>query len=121
MTNILFVDSSFEECRALLIKNSELIRYEEDIRKIRHSEKILVMIDSLLEISQIKIVDIDIFSCIYGPGTFTGVRIGLETIKAFSYSLQKKLIIFNNFDILAAGAAKYCKKKKLAMFIQFLL
>lgn len=51
-----------------------------------------------------KIRDIDYFSCGIGPGSFTGVRIGLAAVKGLAWSLQKPMIGLPTLDILAANA-----------------
>jgi len=100
MNSILFVDTSFNECRVMIVKNNELSEVYEDARKLRHSEKLLKLIDSALAEMKTRITDFDFFSAPQGPGSFTGIRIGLETAKGFAYALEKKMILLNNLDIL---------------------
>jgi len=57
-----------------------------------HSERLLPSIDSLLAQCEIDISDIDFFAASIGPGSFTGLRIGLSTIKAFAYAHNKKVV-----------------------------
>jgi len=53
-----------------------------------------------------EINDIDYFAAGIGPGSFTGVRIGLATIKALSWSLNKPLAVIPSLDVVAANAGK---------------
>ncbi len=55
-----------------------------------------------------EINDIDYFAVGIGPGSFTGARIGLATVKALSWSLNKPLVGISSLDILAANAGKDC-------------
>ena len=53
---------------------------------------------------RLKIADIDIFSISKGPGSYTGLRIGLSSIKGFCYALDKPLVSINTLKILAISA-----------------
>lgn len=53
-----------------------------------------------------KMRDIDYFACGLGPGSFTGVRVGLATMKGMSWALNKPIIGISTLDILAKNAAK---------------
>ena len=50
------------------------------------------MIDEVCKFSKIDLSEIDVFACSIGPGSFTGLRIGLATIKGFALSLNKKVV-----------------------------
>lgn len=71
----------------------------EETRKV--SENLLLEIDNLLLKNGLTLADIDIFGAVVGPGSFTGVRIGLATLKAFNNALNKKLIKLNAFEAFA--------------------
>ena len=66
----------------------------------KHSETLLINIDKFLEENALKLSDIDVFVNVSGPGSFTGIRIGLSTIKAFAYALNKKIVNLSVFDLL---------------------
>ena len=80
--NILSVDTTTKEasvslrCDKTTVTNS--IKNE-----ITHSEKFLPLIDKTLKESKLSLKDIDKFALLNGPGSFTGIRISLATIKAF--------------------------------------
>ena len=59
---------------------------------VTHSQTLLPIVDTLNQFSNIDISEIDIFACSTGPGSFTGLRIGIATIKGFALSLEKKVI-----------------------------
>ncbi len=81
------------------LKNNDLI----DIKNVvdKQSEKLLSTIDEVLTESNISLKDIDCFAVNVGPGSFTGIRIGLATIKAFLFSQNKPCIVLNSFDLIA--------------------
>lgn len=72
-----------------------------------HCEKILPTISKIFEENQIGIKDIDVFAVVLGPGSFTGIRIAVATIKAMAFVNQKaKLVCVSNFDLVANLVSK---------------
>jgi tRNA threonylcarbamoyladenosine biosynthesis protein TsaB len=109
---ILAIDTSTEIASAALIKNGTLL-CEESVQGIKkHSEQIMPLIDSLLKNTGTDISDIDIFAVANGPGSFTGLRIGITTAKAFAYINDKPLVTVNTLDALALAGAKFVGKEK---------
>ena len=53
-----------------------------------------------------KVSDIDYFACGLGPGSFTGIRVGMSAIKGLAFSVNKPVVGVPTLDILAANAAK---------------
>ena len=77
------LDTSKSKTYIVLINDDkEIVKVLEETRKV--SENLLVEIDSLLKSENIELNDIDYLGAITGPGSFTGIRIGMATIKAFS-------------------------------------
>ncbi|MFH1888781.1 MAG: tRNA (adenosine(37)-N6)-threonylcarbamoyltransferase complex dimerization subunit type 1 TsaB [Candidatus Omnitrophota bacterium] len=56
-----------------------------------------------------RIKDIDYFACGLGPGSFTGMRVGISAIKGLAFSLNKPVVGISTLDILAANAPGACK------------
>lgn len=61
-----------------------------------------------------KFEEIDYFACGLGPGSFTGIRVGLSTIKGLSWALKKPVIGFSSLDLLALNATEKEKYKYIA-------
>ena len=57
-----------------------------------HSETLLPMVESILKLCNFTVDDIDLFACTTGPGSFTGVRIGVATIKGLAYGRGKPCV-----------------------------
>lgn len=68
------------------------------------SENLLEMIDFLLRLSGIQLAEIDALAVTTGPGSFTGLRVGIATMKALALRLQRPLIGVTTLEALAAGA-----------------
>ncbi len=94
--NYLMIDTA-EGTRALL-KIDDNYYYDEDMKN-SGSEALLPMIDGLLSRAQAKISDVDILGASIGPGSFTGLRIGLTTVKTLCYTLDKPCFGVNNLRL----------------------
>lgn len=72
-----------------------------DVR-IAHAERLTASIDWILKASCLSINDMDAFAVSIGPGSFTGLRIGLSTIKGFSYATGKPVVPVPTLDAFAS-------------------
>ncbi len=98
---LLGVDSSSQAATAAVIKDGELLcEYTQNQNKTQ-SVKMLPMIEKMLSDVELTVKDIDVFACGIGPGSFTGVRIGVATVRGFSKTLEKGAIPVNALEILA--------------------
>ena len=73
--------------------------------KRTHSENIMKLIDYLLDITEINFSEVDKVAVSMGPGSFTGIRIGVAAAKGLAYSLNKKIVGVNELDVLASGVS----------------
>lgn len=67
----------------------------------KQSENLMLHVDNILNKNHLKISDIDVFGVVVGPGSFTGIRVGVATIKAFAYASKKPVVAVSVFDVLA--------------------
>lgn len=89
---ILALDTATPNCSASIIDENNVIASFNLNTGLTHSQTLVPMIDSMLKYASISLDDIDIFACSVGPGSFTGLRIGIATLKGFALSLNKKVI-----------------------------
>jgi tRNA threonylcarbamoyladenosine biosynthesis protein TsaB len=77
-----------------------------------HSHSVVLMpeIENCLMQAETELKDIDVFACSVGPGSFTGIRIGVSTAKAFAYALSKKVLGVTSFESLAYNIVDKVKK-----------
>lgn len=94
--NYLFIDTA-EGTRALLFAG-DAYYYDEDFAG-SGSETLMPMIDRLLSRAGVKLNDLDVLGACIGPGSFTGLRIGLTTVKAICYALDKPCFAVNNLRL----------------------
>lgn len=71
------------------------------------------MIDSSLKSSKIEPGEIDLYSVTYGPGSFTGIRIGLSIVKAMAFANNKPCVGVSSLAALARNCLDSCKSKKI--------
>lgn len=81
---ILAIDTSSKTCSVAITEdNKKIIELHSDDEKT-HSVKLMPMIDEAFKSTNLSLDNIDLLACSVGPGSFTGVRIGISTIKAFA-------------------------------------
>ncbi len=69
--------------------------------KTAHSERLMTEVDHALKQAGLAIPDIDVFGVAIGPGSFTGLRIGLSTVKGFSYATGKPVVSVPSLEAFA--------------------
>lgn len=98
---VLGVDSTSDAATAALLRDGVLLCEYTQNQKKTHSVKMLPMIEGMLSDLEIELSEIDVFACGIGPGSFTGVRIGAATVRAFCDSLQKCAVAVTSLEALA--------------------
>ncbi len=98
---ILALDTSTKAGSACILEDENLIGEIFFNLEKTHSERILPIIDYILNFANLSLSEIDLFVCGIGPGSFTGIRIGLAIAKGFSFSLKKPLVGISSLDALA--------------------
>jgi tRNA A37 threonylcarbamoyladenosine modification protein TsaB len=98
---ILAIDTSSEICSTAILEDSNII--DENILENgkTHSENLMPLMDELLKRNNLKIEEIDLISCSVGPGSFTGIRIGVATIKPIAEILKIKVASVTSLETLA--------------------
>lgn len=104
---ILALDTSTIACSAAVMDESKLYGELFTDFKLKHSEKLLVMCDSLLNNLRMDIDDIDCFAASCGPGSFTGIRIGMATAKGFAQAADKPIVCVSSIEALAYNTFYY--------------
>lgn len=94
---VLIVDSSKKRANVQVITEDKVAGHTLDETE-KHSENLLVRIDEVLNRVDLDLSDIDVYATVVGPGSFTGIRVGLSTIKAFNFVNNKKLVSLNAFE-----------------------
>lgn len=98
---ILSVDTSAICASVAVTEGEKIISLCSTNAGLTHSRTLLPMIDSALKNSETKLSDIDVFACSAGPGSFTGIRIGVAAIKGLADGTGKKCISVSTLEALA--------------------
>lgn len=98
---ILLVDTSGPVCGVAIASDGDLI-YEAVMKnKMTHSQKVMPMVEDALLRSDLALPDMDAFAAVVGPGSFTGVRIGVATAKGLAEAGHKSCIAVDALEALA--------------------
>jgi len=108
-------DTSLESASCALIKNDKVIKEVTINNNKRHAINFMPMVENFFNEIDYTLNDIDVFAISSGPGSFTGLRIGITSIKSMAYALNKKVIMVPTLDILAYQS--YEKNKILCPLI----
>ena len=104
---ILAIDSSTTPASvAVTENNAPLGEFTININRT-HSEKLLPLVDQLLDEVGLKVTDIDAFAISAGPGSFTGLRIGMSAAKLMAQVSKKPLIAVGTLEGLAANVCAF--------------
>ncbi len=95
------LDTSTKVASIAIIDGEKLIGEYSLSKDMSHSEKLMPMLRELLEQIDLKIEDIDLYAVAVGPGSFTGLRIGITTVKSFSHLFNKPIIGVSTLEALA--------------------
>lgn len=98
---ILCIDTSSKFCSVAILEDTTLINKLELNNGLTHSETLMPLVKKLLEESKLTLKDINLLVSDIGPGSFTGIRIGVATCKAFSDSLNIPCIGISSLEALA--------------------
>lgn len=98
---ILSIDTSSEICGVALLENENLIDDNSLNNGRTHSENLMPLIDEILKRNNLTLKDIELISCVVGPGSFTGIRIGVATVKAIAEVNNIKIAEVTSLEVLA--------------------
>ncbi len=98
---VLAIDTSSNVATVAIMEDELLLGEYTLNHKKTHSQKIMTMIEQLLSDLELTVDDIDIFAAATGPGSFTGLRIGVATIKALAHATKKQVVSVGTLEALA--------------------
>jgi tRNA threonylcarbamoyladenosine biosynthesis protein TsaB len=107
MSYILNIETATKNCSVSLAKNGEtLICKEISEQGYSHAEKLHVFIDEIIKESDIAMSDLQAIAVSHGPGSYTGLRIGVSSAKGLCYALTIPLIAIDTLTALASQVQK---------------
>lgn len=104
---ILALESSAKAGSVAILDNQKILGEFYLNVGLTHSQTLAPMIKTLLENTKLSLEDIDAFAVSVGPGSFTGIRIGVSTIKGMAFALNKPCIGVSTLEGMAFNIPKY--------------
>ena len=102
MAYVLNIETSTTNCSVALSKNGSIVAYKEDNSLgYSHAERLHVYIDEVLQTAKVSIDQLDAIAISKGPGSYTGLRIGVSAAKGLCYALDVPLISVPTLEALA--------------------
>ncbi len=98
---VLAIDTSSNVATVAVMEDELLLGEYILNHKKTHSQKIMTMIEQILSELELTVQDIDIFAAAIGPGSFTGLRIGVATVKALAHATGKPVVSVGTLEALA--------------------
>ena len=98
---ILAVDTATKSCSVAIIEGGTLSAELTTLKDQTHSKHLMELIHKGLEMAGFNVVDLDGLAVTVGPGSFTGLRIGISTIKGLAHALDKPVVGLSSLEVLA--------------------
>ena len=104
---ILAIDTSTDYLSLAILKDGRLVTKFHKKAHRKHSMLLVPMIEKLLKKAKLGIGRIDCFAISAGPGSFTGLRIGVTVVKGLAYALKKRIVAVPTLDVIADNAKNF--------------
>lgn len=98
---ILAIEASAKSASVALMEDTVLIAQYTQCSGLTHSRTLLPMVEDLLKNTERKLSDVDLFAVAHGPGSFTGIRIGVSTVKGLAWAGEKKCVGVSTLEAMA--------------------
>ena len=100
---ILCLETSTAVCSVSLVDKGNVVALRESLDGQNHAEKITVFIDEVMKEAGVAYKDLDAVATSMGPGSYTGLRIGVSAAKGLCYAMEKPLIAIDTLAAMANG------------------
>ncbi len=98
---ILAFESSAKPASAALVKDGQLLSQYMQCSALTHSRTLLPMAEDMLKNAELKLSDVDLIAVAHGPGSFTGIRIGVSTVKGLAWASEKPCVGVSTLEAMA--------------------
>ena len=94
-------ESSAKAASVALVRDGSLISQYSQCSGLTHSRTLLPMAEDLLKNAELTLQDVDLFAVAHGPGSFTGIRIGVSTVKGLAWATDKPCVGVSTLEAMA--------------------
>lgn len=98
---ILAFESSAKAASVALCDDDKLISQYSQCSGLTHSRTLLPMAEDMLKNAELKLQDVELIAVAHGPGSFTGIRIGVSTVKGLAWALEKPCVGVSTLEAMA--------------------
>ena len=98
---ILAFESSAKPASAALVRDGKLLAQSTQVSALTHSRTLLPMAEDLLKNTGVTLDEVDAFAVAHGPGSFTGIRIGVSTVKGLCWGAEKPCVGVSTLEAMA--------------------
>ena len=106
MALILNIDTATENASVCLAQNGNILAFEESREQKNHASFLQPAIQKILAEVSININRLDAVAVTHGPGSYTGLRVGLSSAKGICYAINKPLITLNTLEVMVEAMEK---------------
>lgn len=103
MQNIILIETATQVCSVALSVNGKIIEIVEESAQNIHASKLTLFVDEVMRNSCLPYKELDAVAISKGPGSYTGLRIGVSSAKGLCYALDTPLIAIETLKMMAAG------------------
>lgn len=103
MANILLIETSAEICSVAVACDGKIVGFQMSDEPMQHATNLPLYIEAAMKLIRDKNITLDAVAVSGGPGSYTGLRIGVSTAKGLCYALGCKLIALNTLKIIATA------------------
>ncbi len=108
---ILYLDTSSKYLSLAVAEDNKILSQTHRLLDRRHSSQLVPLIDKILKKARVSLKQLDGFCVSKGPGSFTGLRIGITTVKGLAFVLGKPVVAIPSIDILVQNARPVIKRE----------
>jgi tRNA threonylcarbamoyladenosine biosynthesis protein TsaB len=113
---ILNLETATTVCSVSLAKDGKLLSLKEQDGDYTHAENLTPFVEDVLQQANVKLSDVDAIAVSKGPGSYTGLRIGVSAAKGLCYALDKPLISINTLQHLSLSVSENYKSGADVLF-----
>ncbi|MEO7531990.1 MAG: tRNA (adenosine(37)-N6)-threonylcarbamoyltransferase complex dimerization subunit type 1 TsaB [Sediminibacterium sp.] len=115
MPLLLNIDTATEHASVCLSKHDTILGIIESVEQKNHASFVQPAIEQLMKNSGYTLSQLDAIAVTSGPGSYTGLRVGLASAKGICYALQKKLVLVNTLEVMAQAILSHYKASGLSI------
>lgn len=100
---VLYIDTTTPDLVVAIVEENKTVSIIDKAVGVRHSETLCNKVQELLTGVSLHFADLDAYACAVGPGSFTGIRIGVSTVKGYATAVERPYIAVNCLEAIACS------------------